>query len=482
MGIIMLLSLYSSRLLLQRLGIDDYGLYNLVGSVVATIGMIKGFFASSIQRFLNYEMGKGANNKLGLVFNMGVISNIIVTIIFVLIIEIIGLWFFRSEINVSTERIEIAKIIFQISIISAVIDIISTPYDAAIIAHERMAFFSLISVIDALLRFGVILLIPLFSIDRLFFYSIALLLASVIKRVINVIYCKQHFEETHLKLCWDKTLFKEMFSFAGWQFFGNAAFSLNQNITSMLLNIFGGVAVNAARGLAFQVDSAVKRFLDGVITALIPYTTKKYSEGRKEQVFSITYFSSKVFFLIDYLVMIPMLFLTYPILDLWLVEVPDYTVVFVQLILIKGLIGAVHSPIDTLIKAEGNIKLYQIVEGCYVLIVLPISYISLQFGAPYYIVYFWAIIFNLINQVIIVFIANRKTGLNVLLYAKKVAFPCGILVLVGVIFYGFSSLTSSIVISIIFALLTDVISLLYMWFLGFSSEDRDYCLSIINKK
>jgi len=483
MFVLLLISLYTSRVLLQQLGIDDYGIYNLVGSIIAMVSMLKGMFASSTQRFLNFEMGKENKEKLQTIFNMSIYINIIVSVVFILLVESMGLWFFEYKINIDPSRLFAAKWVFHLSVISSVITIMTTPFDAVIIAHEKMNIFALISILDGLLRLIIIFFLSEFGGDKLIVYAILLLCVSIAIRLINTIYCKNKFPESCYKKCWDKTIFKEMFSFAGWQLFGNTAYTLTNNGLNMLLNIFGGPAVNAARGIAYQVNAAIGQFLNNIIIVTNPYSVKSYAEGKKEQMFKMMFFSSKILFIVECCLVVPVFFLTYDILKLWLGVVPDYTVGFVQIILVWSLIRSIHSPIDTIFKAVGEIKFYQITEGILLSMPLFVSYFSLKAGVSLYIVFYFMVIFEIINTIIILILAKKIAGLKLRKYFKNVILPCAQCLIITTFAY---LIIKTYIINSIYTLglsiFIDILCLTLMFYLGFTKQEKEQVLSLIKRK
>lgn len=482
MFVLLLISLYSSRLLLNELGVDDYGIFNLVGSVIAMVSMIKGMFSSSTQRFLNYEMGKGNFEKLQTIFNMSIYINIIISVIFVFFVESIGMWFIEYKINIDPSRLYAAKWVFHLSVISTVITIMTTPFDAVIIANEKMNIYALISIFDGILRLIIIFMIPFFGIDKLIIYAVLLLLVSIIIRLINTIYCHRNFRETHYKRVWNKDVFKEMFSFAGWQLFGTTAYTLTNNGLNMLLNIFGGPAVNAARGVAYQVNGAINQFLSNVTIVTNPYSIKSYAEGKKEQMFNMMFFSSKILFIIELCLIIPIIFITYSILKIWLGIVPEYAVGFVKIILIWSLLRSIHTPIDTIFKAVGKIKVYQITEGILLSMPLLFSYIALKQGNSLYIVFYMMLLFEIINFIVILLFAKKIADLNLFSYFEKVILPCIICLSVGVLFYLFISFfINSPIYKFGISILADIFCLFFMFIFGFNKQEKRQIISIIKK-
>lgn len=482
MIVLMLISLYTSRVVLRELGVDDFGIYNVVGSVVAMFSAMRSLFATSTQRFMNYEMGKGTEGRLQLIFNMGTIINLLLAIVFVIAVELVGWWFFEYKINIDPSRLFAAKWVFQLSVLSAVVSMLTTPYDAVIIAHEKMDFYAIMAVVEGVLRLVIVFLLAYFSFDKLIFYACLQLAVSLLIRFVNAVYCKRRFPESHYKRCWDKGLFKEMSVFAGWNFFGNMAFTLTDSGLNMVLNIFGGPAVNAARGIAYQVKNATMRFMDAMTTVVSPYNTKTYAAGHKDKFFDMLHLSSKIYFLVQLCLVVPLTYVTRDVLFVWLKQVPDYAVVFTQLVLLHTLLRAVHYPINNLFKSVGDLKAYQITEGIVLSLPLLVSYFALRAGYPYYTLFIFVIVFEIINFAIIVLIARRVAGLSVRQYMIRTVIPCVICFGICVLGYFIKSIVGENAwVSLGIAIAALIISLVVMFFIGLSSTERKQIISIVKK-
>lgn len=478
---LMVLSLYMSRVLLSNLGVKDFGIYNVVGSFVAIFGGLKILFATATQRFLNYEMGRGNNIKLNSIFNTSIIVNAIIAVVFVLILEGAGLWFFNGRINVDPDRVKDAYIVFQLSILTAIISIMTIPYDAVILAHERMNFYAIISVIEGILKLFAALALVLFLSDRLVLYSIFLLIVSLLIRIIESIYCSRYFEECKLNLVLDRPIFKEMMSFSWWQLMGNTAYAISQHGINVVFNIFGGPIVNAARGLSLQVFEATNRFLTSITIVANPYSVKKYAEGDSQQMYKAMFFLSKLLFIIQLLMALPLTLFTEEILLLWLGKVPQYTPGFVRLILLYSVFRSLHGPIDIVFKAVGNIRLYQVVES--ILLVMPVvlGYLYLFIQTNYYMVFVLIVIFEIINLMAILVLASRICKMRIWSYFTQVAIPCLICLM---IMFSFSSIVyyyNNLPIKLLVLLLSFIVVSLYMYYGGFSRSEISIIKSICKK-
>lgn len=294
MLVLMLISFYSSRVLLKELGVTDFGIYGLVGGVVAIFSSLRGLFATATQRFLNYEMGNDNIGALQKVFNMSILINVIISLVFCIIAEGIGLWFLNNKLVIDSARMVSAHWVFHLSILASMVSIMTIPFDAVIIAHERMSFYAFISILNAFLRLGAILILPFFAMDKLQLYSMLILAVSLLMRLLCSIYCKVNFEECKYKFYWNKSLFKEMGSFAGWNFAGSFAYSYVNEGLNIVLNLFGGVVVNAARTIAYQIKNAITTLLYNVMLAIQPQATQLYAKGEFNSFFKMLFVGARV--------------------------------------------------------------------------------------------------------------------------------------------------------------------------------------------
>ncbi len=382
MFFLMLVGLYTSRVVLGALGENDYGIYNVVGGVVAMFAVISGALNSAVSRFITFEMGKGSAASLNRVYSTAVTIQIILSIIVVAVAEPVGIWFIRNEMTIAPDRIPSALWVLQFSILSFAINLMSVPQMASITAHEKMSAYAYIGIMDGLLRLGVALIIAHSSFDRLVFYSALMALAVLIVRMAYGIYCRMHFAECRYRPVFDKPLVKEMFSFAGWNFIGVTSGVLRDQGGNILVNLFFGTAMNAARGVAVQLNSAVQGFVTNFMTAVNPQITKSYASGDRDYMLSLVSKSSRMSFYLLFVIALPLLFNTEYILELWLKDVPLHTTAFVRLFLVFALSESLSNSLITAQLATGKIRNYQIVVGGLQLLNIPVAYICLKAGAP----------------------------------------------------------------------------------------------------
>lgn len=482
MAFLTIISLYTSRVILQQLGVEDYGIYNLVGSIVLMFNSLKSIFASSTQRFLNYEMGRGNNDRLQLIYNMSTLINFIIAIIFVILVECVGLWFMEYKINVSPDRVFAAGVVLQFSIIATVVGLMTVPLHACIIAHERMDYYAYLSIFEGLAKLGICYMLSWSDYDRLIVYGFLVLVVHIIVYLANFVFCKANFSECVFAKLWDKEYFVKMTSFAGWAFFGNTSYALTQSGLNLVLNIFGGPVVNAARGIAHQVTTALHGFISNIVIVVKPYAIKTYASGQIDKTMRLVYISSKIYFLLQLCILIVFSYLTNFILKLWLGVVPDYSALFLNLVLIHSVVKSLHSPIDMIFGAEGNIKYYQIIEGIVLALPIPASYILLSMGYPYYSAFLTVIFFELIHIIAIALLASKICNLNLGQYFINVVIPVLICsALYAVCFYLKETYVSTVLFSGLFAIATVLLIGSVMFLVGFKASDRQLLINIIKK-
>ena len=415
------IALYTSRAVLNALGVIDFGIYNVVGGIIVIFSFLNNAMASSTQRFLVYHLGTNDSRKLKQIFSSAIIIHFVMAVVVVGLAEIMALWFLQAKMIIPMERLEVAKWVFHLSVISSAITILSVPYNAAIIANERMGAFAAISIIETLLKLCVAIFISFCNGDRLLWYAGLLLGVSVIVRTIYGVYCSKSFPEAKLIFPRNnKLLYKEMTSFAGWSLVGNLSVVGYTQGINLLLNIFFGPAINAARGIAVQVQNAVYGFVRSFQTAVNPQITKSYAIGDLKSMHLLIYRSSKLSFYLTLMLSLPIIIETPYVLSLWLNIVPDYTVAFCRLTFISCMIESISNPFMIGASATGKIKKYHLIIGSILLLIVPVSYIFLKLGFEPIIVYIIDILIQFIAQIIRLFLCRHLFSLNILFYIKDV--------------------------------------------------------------
>lgn len=418
----LIVALYMSRLLLQRLGITDFGIYGLVGSVVAMFSALRGFFSTSIQRFINIAKGKSEENKVNEIFSLGLKIHIWIAVIFLVIVEIGGT-IMMHYLDIPNGKFIDAYIVLQFSLLTAVVTILTVPYDALIIANEKFNAYALFSILDAFLRLIVVILLIFFPISRLVAYALMLFIVALLIRFINAMYCRKAFgDESKYRNVKNKQLLKEMTGFAGWQFLGNTAYTLSQNGINLVINIMGGVVVNAARTIAYQAMNAITQFTSDLNLSFQPRTMMHYAQGNQKEFYRLLFINSKANFAISVILAFVIFILTEPVIKLWLGEIPPYSVGFVRAIMIYLVIRSLHAPLDLFFKSSGNIRDYQIIEICVLTLSLPLSWVLLKLSYPYYSVFLGMALCELLNMIAIIILGKIKFGFDIRLYCQSVTF------------------------------------------------------------
>ncbi|MEG3658754.1 MATE family efflux transporter [Arenibacter palladensis] len=473
MLLMMGVAFFMTRILLKELGIEDFGIYNIVGGVVAMFASLRGVFASATQRFLNFEMGRKNEKALNNIFNKSLIIHLILALLLLIFAETIGLWFVNNRLVINPERLSSANLVYQFSVLTALVMLMTIPFDAVIIANEKMDIYAYLSILDVLLKIGIILILSFTEGNALVIYSLLVLLVSLTIRSLSSWYCKRNFNECKFKWFWDPKLFKEMGSFAGWNFLGNTAFVIANEGTNILLNIFGGAPINAARAVAYQVRNVSQQFTSTMMMAINPQIIKQYAEKKFQPAMDLVYFSSKISFFLLFAIALPVLVYADIILELWLKIIPEYTVIFVRLILVFVLINVFHNPLDTLFKATGNIKNYQLIEGGTLLINLPLSYFLLSLGFEFSVIFIVMIVVEILNLTCLILLANTVANFSIKNYFIKVLLPCALVVISTLpLVYYLLTLTNSLSNTIISILVLVIFIVCLFWSIGLNKLEK----------
>ncbi len=377
---LMIVNLYTSRVILQALGVEDYGVYNAIAGFIAMFSMVSSAIAGAISRFITFVLGQGDKDKLKKVFSTAIIIQLTLATIVVVLVEAVGVWFLNTHMTIPDGREVAANWVLQFALVTFVLNLWSTPYNAALIAHEKMAAFAYIGIFEGVANLIIAFMVMCSPFDRLIVYGAFICLIALITRMIYNGYCKKHFDECIFNWTFDYKLFREMFSFAGWNFIGSTSGLLRDQGINILFNVFCGPIINAARGLAIQVQTAVFKFSSNFYVAVQPQITKSYASDNVDESHDLVLRSSRFAFLLLTALIVPLITETDFILQLWLKEVPAHTTAFVQIILLCTLIDSLSTPLIYLMLATGNIKRYQIVVGLFNFINFPVAWIILYCG------------------------------------------------------------------------------------------------------
>lgn len=419
----LLISLYTSRVVLDVLGVEDYGIYNVVGGVVSMLSFLNSSMSVATQRFLTVELGKNDLVHFREVFNMACFIHFLLALFILLLAETIGVWFINTHLNIPSDRMDSVYWIFQTSLVVMFVGIIQTPYNASIIAHEHMNIYAYVGMAEVIFKLLIVYLLLLIDYDKLIVYGLLILLVQVIVALIYRCYCVFRFEECRLLYYWNKSLFISLLTFTGWNMFGTIAWILKDQGVNVLMNIFGGPVVNAARGISYQVSNAIGNLVGGFQTAVNPQITKNYAAGKLNEMQRLLCFSSKISFYLLFIIALPIWIEASYILNLWLVEVPDYAILFTRIVLCEALINTLSGPMITGIMATGKIKKYQLLVGGILLLNVPVSYLLLKMEYPIYIPFLVSLLLSILSIICRMHFAKLLIKLPYSTYLKSVCLP-----------------------------------------------------------
>lgn len=474
MTLLMCINLYTSRIVLEALGVEDFGIYNVVGGVVIMLGFLNDSMTVSTRRFLNFELGTGNKKKLHEVFVTSLNIFFIISLIIVFLGETIGLWFVLEKMIIPSERMTAALWCYHISIFTAVIDILSCPYISAIVAHEKMKSFAYIAILDAVLRLLLVYLLLIFDYDRLIFYAFLYAGEKILIRMVYNVYCVRYFEECKYHWIYNKSLFKEMAIFAGWNMWGNLAYVCYTQGLNMMLNVFFGPVVNAARGVAVQVQGTVGNFANNFQMAITPQITKTYASGQLKETHLLIYRGSRLTFCLMLILCLPLIIETPMILSVWLKEVPEGSVLFLRLLLVIVVVQKCTSPLATAVSSTGQIKRYETMVNGLMLAILPIGYFVLKFGGAPWTVFVVYLIIAILAFIVNLYIALPMMELSLIDYVRYAIKPCLLVLLFSIVVPTIMHLMvkPSIGISLLNIILTVFTTATICFIIGLDAEER----------
>ena len=415
--------LYTSRVVIEALGLVDYGIYDVVGSVVIAMMFLNNSMLNCTQRFITYTLAENDRDKLNQIFSHSIMIHAVFGVVIVLVGGVLGTVYIQEYMNIPTDRVQDALFVFYISLASGFVTIVSVPYNALIVAKEHMGAFAAITIVDVLLKLFVATSLFLFEDNRLRMYALLLFAASLVVRLIYGVYCRVAYKEVRFVMKPDKAVLKNMLGFLGWNTIGNTAIMCNTQGLNLLLNMVGGPVVNAARGIAFQVQTATISFINSFQTAINPQITKNYATGNLGKMNSLVLTSSRVSFLLMLFIIVPLLLLTDNLLALWLCDYPSYAVLFVRLLIGVSVVDAISNPLMVGASATGNIKKYQLLVGGCMLCTLPVAFAALELGAGPETV-FWALLATtIVAQIVRMWLCRNLFGFSIPDFCSLVLLP-----------------------------------------------------------
>ena len=421
MFLLMAIGLFTARIVLNSLGVEDKGVYETVGSFVSMMAIITSSLSTAISRFLTVEIGRSDMDNLKRVFATAVTIMLLVSAGVLLVAEPVGLWYMDNVMKLPEGRLSAARWVFQFPLLTFVINLLSVPYNATIIAHEKMSAFAVIGVVEGLFKLMVAILLMTSTSDRLITYSMLMCGVALLVRFLYATYCRHFFEESRVGAGFDKSYFRRMFGFAGWNGLAYGVYLVNTQGVTLLVNYFFGVVFNSMRGIAFNVESMVKQFVSNVLTAMNPQITKSYVSDNKEYAFTLACKGSKYAFLIVFTLMVPFLFEADVLLELWLGKlVPDGTALFTRLTLVALCLDLLMTPFSTLIQASGNIRRFYIVTSAVTLLIFPITWAAYRFGAQAYSCYLVFIGVYVVNDIVKLGLLRGRIGFLPSMFVREV--------------------------------------------------------------
>lgn len=483
MFVMMAVGLFTSRVILDALGASDYGIYNVVGGLVTMFSVLTGAMSVATSRFLTFALGVGDREQLRKTFVTAVNIHLLIAAAMIVIAEVAGIWFLNNKLNIPTDRMEAANIVLQFSIATFVINLINVPYTSSIISHERMGIYAYFTLYDVIIKLLIVFALYVSPIDRLVIYALLLCLANLTTQIIYWIYCKRKFEECRYSFCMDKTLLKKMFGFIGWAFWGNAAVVAKDQGMTLLLNIFCGTLVNAAQGVANQVNAMVNRFVTNFMTAVEPQITKQYAAGEYESMNKLIIRSTKFSAFLMLLLIVPIIVNIDDLLGLWLVEVPLHTSSFVSLILFYSFVDCFTTGLITGILANGKIKTYEIALTVTYILNLILAFVSLKLGMAPETLYVLLIIFKFVVLGIQLWLGRTMFRLPLRTYLKAMTRYVLPVLAVGqfLMFVPWNEITGVIHRIILSILSVEGILLLTIYLVGFEFNEREFIIEKIQQ-
>ena len=481
MLLVMGVSLFTTRIVLKTLGVEDFGIFNVVGGIVVMFSFLSSTMSSASQRFFAIELGRENYERLNQVFSLTMLIYAALSLVIILCAETIGLWFLNTQMTIPQERLVAANWVYQFSILSFVVTIMMIPYHAAVIVQEDMKAFALISVVEVLLKLGVVYLLLLFDIDKLKLYAILIFSVTVIIQGSYYFFCKKHYSSYNFTFYVEKRIFLDMLGFAGWNMIGALAHILRSQGVNILLNMFFNPAINAARAVAYQVNSAISNFVNNFYMAVRPQIFKKYSAGEIEGMHDLVLNSARYAYLLMFVIVTPVFFETDYVLSLWLKNVPNYTVLFTRLVLANALLEVFNNPLVTAIQANGNIRNYQLIVSVVNLLNIPISYVLLKMGYPPETVLYVTIGLVIINFIPRLLLCKKIVSLSIRRFLTEVMLKVLLCSCFAVVLIECLKKTTQLH-SLIFMVVELMISILVAIFVGVSRSERRQGLLFFRKR
>lgn len=483
-GFVLLVSLYTVRVILNAIGVVDYGIYNVVGGFASMFGFFCTTMSTATQRFYNFEIGKNGYDAVTKVFNSAIRIQILFSIIVFVLGEVIGVWYVNYKMVIPEERLTVANWIYQFSLFSLMFTIVQVPFSAAIMAFERMNFYAVVGIVDVIFKLLIAVIISQTSSERLWLYGFLLFVISIINFILYIYYCKKNLPPIRFEARYDTQLRNEMFSFSGWNVFGTFSYMMRNQGLNVLINAFFGATINAANGIAGQVSGALQTFTSNIVIAFKPQLTQAYAKGEYVRTKQLFFVMSKISYALMLVLAVPIILEMNYVLHLWLgAELPEYTVSFSILTVISITISVLHTPIVQVVHATGKIKKFQIWTACIILLILPISWILLKIGMTPNSIYWTTIAVFIFNQMVGLWLLRGCFVYRYIDYLKAVVFPCVCftLSLIVIPYYSLSLLPESFMRLIMICMESLIVGVCLTFFIILNREERKQIKNLIKK-
>ncbi|GHV53843.1 hypothetical protein FACS1894181_17740 [Bacteroidia bacterium] len=477
-------SLYTSRVVLQALGVEDFGIYNIVGGMMVLFSFINDAMTSAVQRFLSFELGQNNLNEVKRLFSMSMTVYICIILIIVFLAETIGLWFFNTQMNIPIERMNVANWVYQISILTTCVYVVQMPYSASIIAYEKISFYAYLAIIEVIFRLLIAFVLLHVTYEKLKIYTILILFVACCIFIISKVYCNKKISTSRYNFFWDGDLYKKLMCFSGWSLFGSVANIGKSQGINILINIFCGVTVNTAYAISNQVINALNRFVVNFQTAFNPQVVKLYAREDHKSLFNLICKTSKYSFFLLLVLSLPVLLHTHTLLKMWLNIVPEYSVEFTQLIVIYMLIESISGPLWMTVQATGYIKKYQIIISVILLLNVPVSYLLLYFQfLPYYTL-IGSIVLSIFTLIARIAFLRSSINLSSIFFFRNVLIRILCVSIIALsLSYFVNNLISNTLYDIIYSIIfIIIISLLSIYYAGMNKNEKIILVRYIKNK
>lgn len=485
MAFILVVSLYTSRVVLRTLGVVDFGVYNVVAGFVSMFTFLNSALSSGVQRFFNYELGKNGTEATQKVYVAAFVNQILIAFVIAILVESVGVWYLENKMIIPPESMGAARVLFQLSVASMIVVIMQVPYSAAIMAYERMNYYAIVGIIDVLLKLGIVIVLPHIPYDKLIIYALMSFAITLFDFFLYFIYVKIHFKELKIRFELNKKMITSMLSFSGWHVFGTFAIMMKNQGVNMVLNLFFGPVVNAARGISYQISTAIMGFVQNITTAARPQMIQSYGQGNHIRSINLMYSISKISFIALYLMVLPVSLEIDYILGLWLgnENVPEYTAIFTILVLLISLIDILNTPVSMFVHATGKMRNYQVITSFVSLLILPFGYLAFKLGAAPMTIFIISLTFSFVDQTVSLFILRTLASFSVKEYCKRVVFPLFLLVSLTALVPTIPKLfmCENFARIIIVTLISTITISTVAYFIGLDKKEKELVLSLLSK-